>query len=205
MQAPEAKERRGIPEKEIQDAIFWAVVPGFVMAHWWTVFLYHSEWLDTKGWLVALKFWEGLSSLVGSGFFGAFSRAWFSTSPVCTNLGSNTPRSSRRDWYWVGSSGAWVARSSMITRAITRTSFWPSAYPGQKPQVSTWGSTSFCIRCSCCSRCPCIIGITHAKARTGMFTMVRPSSCFTRPSGFIFDFIRGWMTGSRPGNALPKA
>ena len=26
----------GIPEKEIQDAIFWAVVPGFLMAHWWS-------------------------------------------------------------------------------------------------------------------------------------------------------------------------
>jgi phosphatidylglycerol:prolipoprotein diacylglycerol transferase len=60
----------GIPEKEIQDAIFWAVVPGFIMAHWWTVFLYHTEWLDTKGWVVALKFWEGLSSF--GGFFGAF-------------------------------------------------------------------------------------------------------------------------------------
>ena len=60
----------GIPEKEIQDAIFWAVVPGFIMAHLWTVFLYHTEWLDTRGWIVALKFWEGLSSF--GGFFGAF-------------------------------------------------------------------------------------------------------------------------------------
>jgi phosphatidylglycerol:prolipoprotein diacylglycerol transferase len=59
----------GIPEKEIQDAIFWAVVPGFLMAHWWTVFLYHPEWLDERGWSVVFKFWEGLSSF--GGFFGA--------------------------------------------------------------------------------------------------------------------------------------
>jgi phosphatidylglycerol:prolipoprotein diacylglycerol transferase len=60
----------GIPEKEIQDAIFWAVVPGFLMAHWWTVFLYHPDWLDTRGWSIVFKFWEGLSSF--GGFFGAF-------------------------------------------------------------------------------------------------------------------------------------
>jgi phosphatidylglycerol---prolipoprotein diacylglyceryl transferase len=59
----------GISEKEIQDTIFWAVVPGFIMAHWWTVFLYHSDWLETKGWIVALQFWDGLSSF--GGFLGA--------------------------------------------------------------------------------------------------------------------------------------
>lgn len=59
----------GVPEKEIQDAIFWAVVPGFLMAHWWTVFLYHPDWIETRGWTIIFKFWEGLSSF--GGFFGA--------------------------------------------------------------------------------------------------------------------------------------
>jgi phosphatidylglycerol:prolipoprotein diacylglycerol transferase len=59
----------GIPEKEIQDAIFWAVVPGFLMAHWWTVFLYHPDWIESRGWTIIFKFWEGLSSF--GGIFGA--------------------------------------------------------------------------------------------------------------------------------------
>jgi phosphatidylglycerol:prolipoprotein diacylglycerol transferase len=60
----------GLPEREAQDVVFWAVVPGFFMAHWWTVFLYHPDWLDTRGWTIVFKFWEGLSSF--GGFFGAF-------------------------------------------------------------------------------------------------------------------------------------
>lgn len=60
----------GIPEKEVQDMTFWAVVPGFLMAHLFTVFLYHPDWIESRGWTIIFKFWEGLSSF--GGFFGGF-------------------------------------------------------------------------------------------------------------------------------------
>jgi phosphatidylglycerol:prolipoprotein diacylglycerol transferase len=60
----------GVSEDEIRSAIFSAVIPGFLMAHWVTLFFYHFEWLDTKGPLIIFKFWEGLSSF--GGFLGAF-------------------------------------------------------------------------------------------------------------------------------------
>lgn len=65
----------GIAEDEIRDVIFWSVIPGFWMAHWFTLFLYHPEWLDSKGPLIIFKFWEGLSSF--GGFLGAFLGGFF--------------------------------------------------------------------------------------------------------------------------------
>src|SRR4051812_35875230 len=35
----------GVDASEIRDAIFWALVPGFWIAHWIVLAFYHQEWV----------------------------------------------------------------------------------------------------------------------------------------------------------------
>jgi phosphatidylglycerol---prolipoprotein diacylglyceryl transferase len=58
----------GIPEREIDLAILWAVVPGFLAAH----LVAMMPRLAGHGWsaVTALQFWNGMSSF--GGFAGAF-------------------------------------------------------------------------------------------------------------------------------------
>ena len=60
----------GIPDKDIKRTIDWVLIMGFAMAHWLEVLLYHPQWIDRYGWIIMIKFWQGMSSY--GGFFGAF-------------------------------------------------------------------------------------------------------------------------------------
>lgn len=61
--------RTGIPQREIANAIRWAVGCGFVVSHLAVVLFYEPHLLEEGGFLVLLQFWNGLSSF--GGFFGA--------------------------------------------------------------------------------------------------------------------------------------
>lgn len=64
--AAEAK----IPEREIENAIYWVVAMGFIFGHILDIIFYAPDRLITEGPLVLLKVWDGLSSY--GGFIGAF-------------------------------------------------------------------------------------------------------------------------------------
>jgi phosphatidylglycerol:prolipoprotein diacylglycerol transferase len=60
---------RGIAEGVADSLIVWAVVPGFIMAHWVAILFYKIERLELEGPLLLLKVWDGISSY--GGFIGA--------------------------------------------------------------------------------------------------------------------------------------
>lgn len=66
-------QKRALQEKidlgEIRNGVAWAVVAGFIGAHWAAVLLYFPERISEEGIIVLFKFWSGISSF--GGFFGA--------------------------------------------------------------------------------------------------------------------------------------
>ena len=58
-------EEAAIPQKEIRNAVIWAMVFGFVGAHLAAILLYHPELIERDGYLVLLKVWTGSSSFGG--------------------------------------------------------------------------------------------------------------------------------------------
>ena len=60
----------GLDVRDVVDSAVFVVVSGFVVAHWFTLFLYKPHLLTEKGWTIILRFWEvGFSSF--GGFLGA--------------------------------------------------------------------------------------------------------------------------------------
>ncbi len=58
----------GITRDEMDDAIFYILVPAFIFAHLVEAFFYHPELIAQQGLIYLLKIWKGLSSY--GGFFG---------------------------------------------------------------------------------------------------------------------------------------
>jgi len=58
----------GITRDEMDDAIFYILVPAFIFAHLVEAFFYHPELIAQQGPIYLLKIWKGLSSF--GGFFG---------------------------------------------------------------------------------------------------------------------------------------
>lgn len=62
--------RLGLDVRDIVDSAVFVVLSGFVVAHWFTLFLYKPHLLAERGWGVIFRFWEvGFSSF--GGFLGA--------------------------------------------------------------------------------------------------------------------------------------
>ena len=62
-------EEEKIDLQEIRNAVAWAVVAGFIGAHWVAIIFYFPERIIDEGPLVLLKLWSGISSF--GGFLGA--------------------------------------------------------------------------------------------------------------------------------------
>ncbi|MCA9565736.1 MAG: prolipoprotein diacylglyceryl transferase, partial [Myxococcales bacterium] len=62
-------ERENVDLDVMNAVIAWAVIPGFIMAHWVSILFYFPERIAEEGWVVMLMFWSGISSY--GGFIGA--------------------------------------------------------------------------------------------------------------------------------------
>lgn len=55
----------GLETPELENAILWALVPGFILSHAVEILFYDRAKLDREGFVTLFKFWEGLSSYGG--------------------------------------------------------------------------------------------------------------------------------------------
>ncbi|MFT7578981.1 MAG: phosphatidylglycerol:prolipoprotein diacylglycerol transferase [Myxococcota bacterium] len=62
----------GLSERVVADVAIWAVVGGFIMAHWYVAIFYPPK--DPQEWYYIFKFWDGISSI--GGFIGGATGAW---------------------------------------------------------------------------------------------------------------------------------
>lgn len=171
----------GIALQEVQDMIFWAVIPGFIMAHWWTVILYHPEWLESRGWIVLLKFWEGLSSF--GGFFGAFLGLAF---------------------YFRGRKKSWIPQAEIILQGLTLGWIFGRLgctvvhdHPGQfsdfflavqYPEGSRFDLGLLEFLFTSLILFPVSLFMHARRARTGLYLIVAP--LLYAPVRFALDFLR---------------
>ena len=59
-----------VPAIEMEQAILWVLIPGFIASHWLDLIFYTPQRLSEEGPWVIFKFWDGMSSF--GGFLGAF-------------------------------------------------------------------------------------------------------------------------------------
>ncbi|HEX7899415.1 MAG TPA: prolipoprotein diacylglyceryl transferase family protein [Planctomycetota bacterium] len=60
--------KAGIPEREFETGIWWALIVGFVVSRMVEVIFYRPDLLQTEGWITLFKVTEGISSY--GGFLG---------------------------------------------------------------------------------------------------------------------------------------